>query len=91
MRAFLTDHAAPWVAGVGLLVLWEFSVIFFEIEAVVLPSATKAFYAIYEFRGSLWTNSLITLWATLVGFGFGVGIEDPPRLQSRQRSSIPNW
>ncbi|HJN85740.1 MAG TPA: ABC transporter permease, partial [Dehalococcoidia bacterium] len=31
-----------------------------------------AFYAIYEFRGPLWTNSLVTLWATLVGFGFAV-------------------
>ncbi len=72
MKGLLTDHAAPWVVGVGLLVLWEFCVVFFEVEAVVLPSATKAFYAIYEFRGPLWTNSLVTLWATLVGFGFAV-------------------
>ena len=72
MKALLTDHAAPWVVGVGLLVLWEFCVVFFEIEPVVLPSASQAFYAIYEFRGPLWTNSMVTLWATLVGFGFAV-------------------
>ncbi len=72
MKASLTDTAAPWVVGIGLLILWEFCVVFFEIEPVVLPSASQAFYAIYEFRGPLWTNSMVTLWATLVGFGFAV-------------------
>lgn len=72
MKGSLTDNAAPWVVGIGLLVLWEFCVVFFEIEAVVLPSATQTFYAIYEFRGPLWAHSMITLWTTLVGFGFAV-------------------
>lgn len=72
MRRATVERAAPWVAGFGLLALWEFGVILFEIPKVVLPTASESFYAIYKFRGPLWTNSMSTLFATLLGFGFAV-------------------
>ena len=38
-----------------------------------LPPPTAIAYAIYEYWPAIYRNSLITLWATLVGFGLAVG------------------
>lgn len=72
MRSLAVERAAPWVAGFGLLALWEFCVVVFDVPKVVLPTATESFYAIYQYRGPLWTNSMSTLFATLIGFGLAV-------------------
>jgi len=72
MNARLSDRAAPWIVGIALLVVWELGVLVFDIETVVLPSASQAFVAIYKYREALWSNALVTLWATLVGFGIAV-------------------
>ena len=62
------ERASPWLLTLALLVLWEAAVHVFSISAIVMPSATQSFYAIYEFRVGLWQNALTTLYATVIGF-----------------------
>lgn len=70
--------AAPWVATVGLFVLWELATWGFGIAWFILPAPSRIAYAAWEFAPGLWFNSLQTLWTTLVGFGmaivFGLGL-----------------
>lgn len=83
----MMEKLSPWLAMFGLLALWEFCVVVFDIEREVLPSATQSFYAIYEYRAALWINSLSTLYTTLVGFtvavafgavlGIAIGVSRP--------------
>lgn len=70
--------AAPWVATIGLFVVWELAVWVLSVPWFVLPAPTKIAYAAWEFAPGLWSNSMQTLWTTLVGFGmaivFGLGL-----------------
>jgi NitT/TauT family transport system permease protein len=66
------ERASPWLLTLVLLVLWEAAVRVFGISQIVMPSASKSLYAIYEFRVGLWSSALTTLYATVIGFGIAV-------------------
>jgi NitT/TauT family transport system permease protein len=64
---------APWIATVGLFVIWELAVLLFALPVYILPAPTAIAGAFVEFAGGLWRNSLQTLWTTLAGFGLAIG------------------
>jgi NitT/TauT family transport system permease protein len=64
---------APWLYTIALFVIWEAAVRIFNIPIFLLPPPTAIAYAIYEYWPAIYRNSLITLWATMIGFGLAVG------------------
>ncbi len=60
--------AAPVVAVVALLVLWQLAVVAFGVSAYVLPSPWRIAVALWEGRASLGASTLLTARATLAGF-----------------------
>ncbi len=65
--------AAPWLCTAGLFTIWETSVWIFGIPVYILPAPTQIGYAMYEFSGGLWSNSIQTLWTTVAGFAMAIG------------------
>ena len=63
---------SPWIVTLIVIIIWEVGVRVFEVPAVVLPTASASFYAIWEWREGLWHNAIPTLVATLLGFGIAV-------------------
>ena len=66
--------ASPWLCTFGLFAIWEASVWVFSIPYYILPAPTQIGYAMYEFSGALWFNSIQTLWTTLLGFAMAIVI-----------------
>lgn len=64
--------AAPWLATLGLFVIWELACFVFQIPWFILPAPTRVAYAAWEFAPGLWNNSLQTLWTTLTGFAMAI-------------------
>jgi NitT/TauT family transport system permease protein len=73
MNARWTVRAAPWLFTIALLVIWELVCIVFRIPVFFLPPPTAIARAIVDYWPAIYRNSLITLWATLLGFGMAVG------------------
>jgi len=57
---------------IALVVLWEAAVHAFGIAYYILPPPSGIAFAFVEFGHALWTNSLQTLWTTLLGFAIAV-------------------
>jgi NitT/TauT family transport system permease protein len=64
---------APWLYTLALFAIWEAAVHIFRIPVFFLPPPTTIAQAIYEYWPAIYRNSLVTLWATLIGFGLAVG------------------
>ncbi|HEX6142047.1 MAG TPA: ABC transporter permease [Geminicoccaceae bacterium] len=64
--------AAPWLATLGLLVVWELACRVFQIPEFILPTPSASFVALYENLGAIWHNAFFTLWVTLLGFALAV-------------------
>ena len=64
--------AAPWLATIGLLVVWELACRVFQIPEFILPTPSASFVALYENFGAIWHNAFFTLWVTLLGFALAV-------------------
>jgi NitT/TauT family transport system permease protein len=73
MKARWAVRAAPWLFTVALAVIWELVCIVFAIPVFFLPPPTAIARAIVDYWPAIYRNSLITLWATLLGFGMAVG------------------
>jgi NitT/TauT family transport system permease protein len=72
MARFDWVKAAPWICVIALVVLWEAAVHAFGIAYYILPPPSGIAFAFVEFGHALWTNSLQTLWTTLLGFAIAV-------------------
>ncbi len=72
MSSKTVERLSPWLVTLACIVIWEIGVRLFDVPAVVLPTASSSFYAIWEFRVALWHNAVPTLIATLLGFGIAV-------------------
>ena len=59
---------APWLFGIGMFAIWEAACWAFKIPQFILPAPSKIAEATIQFWPAIWTNSLQTLWTTLVGF-----------------------
>ncbi len=65
-------RASPWICTFGLFAIWELGVRLFGIPYYILPAPTQVGFAMHEFAGALWANSLQTLWTTLFGFALAI-------------------
>ncbi|MBR9766552.1 MAG: ABC transporter permease [Rhodobacteraceae bacterium] len=59
---------APWIYTAALFLLWEGAVRLFDLPVTFLPAPTRIAEAIVQYWGPIWTNSLQTLYTTLLGF-----------------------
>ena len=73
MNAKWTAHAAPWIFTLILLVVWDLVCRIFAIPVFFLPPPTAIYKATVDYWPAIYKNSLITLWATMLGFGLAVG------------------
>ncbi|WP_206051152.1 ABC transporter permease [Neorhizobium sp. T7_12] len=67
----LVKHMPAIAAAVGLVVLWQFVVWFFNIPTFMAPSPVDVAYAFRDNAGILWTNMLPTILEAFLGFVFG--------------------
>jgi NitT/TauT family transport system permease protein len=63
---------APWVATIGLFLVWEAACRLFAIPEFVLPAPSQAIAALIEYWPAIWQNAFYTFWVTLVGFALAV-------------------
>jgi NitT/TauT family transport system permease protein len=70
----IIKRARPWLAAIGLLLMWELSCRLFSIPAFVLPSPTLIFEAMIQFREPLFIHGVQTLLTTVAGFGIAIVI-----------------
>jgi NitT/TauT family transport system permease protein len=68
----LSEKAAPWVAFVAFVGVWELACVAFKIDSFVLPKPSESVAAIFEFGEAIWKNSLFTFTTTMVGFAIAV-------------------
>ncbi len=66
-------QAAPWIWTFALFAIWELSVWIFALPQYVLPAPTAIWASIVKYWPTIWTNSLQTLYTTMVGFLLAVG------------------
>lgn len=62
----------PFVVFIGLLVLWQFVVVFFEVPAFIVPDPVSVFTRMINDAGLLWEHTLVTMAEMLMGLGLGV-------------------
>ena len=63
---------APWIATIGLFVIWEVACRLFAVPDYILPAPSAALAALWEFRVAIWHNAFFTFWVTMLGFGLAV-------------------
>ena len=76
------ENAMPWCFVVGLLVIWQFACVAFDIKPFLLPSPVAIAESMIKWTGPILENAWFTLLSTLAGFilavvlgvALGVGI-----------------
>ncbi|PKU24493.1 ABC transporter permease [Telmatospirillum siberiense] len=63
---------SPWVASIGLFVVWEILVRGLNVPSYVLPTPSASFVAAWVFRDAIWMHAVQTLLTTLGGFAIAV-------------------
>lgn len=74
-RRTLSALAGAWpsaVALVALLLLWQAYVRVSGVDQQLLPPPLDVWHTLVAQRAALWSNMLVTLWETVVGFGVAV-------------------
>ncbi|MCR9124410.1 MAG: ABC transporter permease [Phyllobacteriaceae bacterium] len=71
-KPFPWIKAAPWLYTIALFAIWEGSVHLFALPQYVLPAPSVILGAIIQYWPTIWTNSVQTLYTTLVGFAMAV-------------------
>ena len=62
---------------IALGLIWEYSVIYFEVKSYLLPTLSDIFRELWVSRGLLWTQALVTLNEVLFGFAYAVVLGVP--------------
>jgi NitT/TauT family transport system permease protein len=69
---------APWIATLGLFLLWEAVCRLLALPEFILPTPSASLAALWQNLGAIWFNASFTLWVTLLGFAlavvFGLGL-----------------
>ncbi|WMS44953.1 ABC transporter permease [Acuticoccus sp. MNP-M23] len=68
----LGDVAAPWIIGIGTLIVWEASCLIFDIKKFILPAPTDIAASLWEWHAVIFTHALQTLYTTVLGFALAV-------------------
>ncbi|MEL7273504.1 MAG: hypothetical protein AAGK33_08700 [Pseudomonadota bacterium] len=64
--------AMPWLVTLGFLLFWELAVRVLDVAQFILPAPSVIFEAIVKYWPAIWSNSLQTLYTTLLGFGLAI-------------------
>ena len=67
-KPFDWTWAAPWIYAIAMFAIWEACCWLFAIPPFILPAPSKIAQATVQFWTAIWTNSLQTLFTTVVGF-----------------------
>ena len=62
----------PWIAAIGMLIVWELVCRLFNIREFILPAPSVIAKSLVEFRGPILEHSWWTLVTTLFGFGLAI-------------------
>jgi len=62
----------PWVAAIGMLIVWELVCRLFNIREFILPAPSVIAKSLVEFRGPILEHSWWTLVTTLFGFALAI-------------------
>jgi NitT/TauT family transport system permease protein len=62
---------------VAMVALWEALVRYYAVPSWLLPTPSEIAIAMYEWRGEMFTHSMVTLYETLVGFLAAIVISIP--------------
>src|SRR5262249_28688346 len=62
----------PWVATIGILIVWELVCRLFNIREFILPAPSVIAKSLVEFRGPILEHSWWTLVTTLFGFALAI-------------------
>ena len=68
-RTFYIQVISPAVFTIALFVLWEIVCRALKVPITILPAPSHIFAAMWQFKGPIVDNSIVTLWTTLAGFG----------------------
>ncbi|WP_046866687.1 ABC transporter permease [Microvirga massiliensis] len=72
----LAYQFSPWIAAIGLFVVWELTCRLFRIPEFTLPAPSATLHALIAYWPGIWPNARHTLLTTLAGFllatGFGL-------------------
>ena len=71
-KPFNWELAAPWLYAIAMFAIWEACCWLFAIPPFILPAPSKIAAATVQFWTAIWTNSLQTLFTTLVGFALAI-------------------
>ncbi len=66
------EKLAPWLFVVVLFAVWEAACRLLAVPTVILPAPSVIFGAFQRFWGPIVSNSFVTLWTTMAGFGLSV-------------------
>ena len=77
MIFWLKDSLPSIFSVLGVIVIWEFSVRFFNIREYILPSPSASIRALFTYWNAIQSNLLTTLYEIGVGFGVTVLISIP--------------
>ena len=68
----IRDSIKPLLIFIGLLIIWQTTVVLFDIPSYILPGPDKVVISLYNNADLLWINTQITLSEMLLGLVFGV-------------------
>lgn len=74
MMETLKRRGASIALIIGVFVFWEVACLLLGISDLVLPRPTQIFDTLVQFGPAIWPHARQTLYTTLTGFAFGVGI-----------------
>ncbi|MCF3933529.1 ABC transporter permease [Acuticoccus sp. M5D2P5] len=67
-RFQINDNWAPWMVGIGALVIWELACRIFAIKPFVLPAPTAIAASLWKWHEVIAVHAAQTLYTTLLGF-----------------------
>jgi len=62
----------PWLAAIGMLIVWELACRLFHIREFILPAPSTIARSLVEYRGPVLEHSWWTLTTTLLGFALAI-------------------
>ena len=62
---------------IALGLIWEYSVVYFEVKSYLLPTLSDIFREFWVSRDLLWSQTLVTLNEVLFGFAYAVALGVP--------------
>jgi NitT/TauT family transport system permease protein len=72
MRRDILEHAMPWLAMIGLFLIWEAACYFYRVPEFILPRPSQVARVLFQSIGPIWFHARQTLITTVMGFGLSI-------------------